>query len=304
MAMALSLCVVFVPAGFMAGISGEFFRQFAVTIAASTIISCFVSLTLSPALCAMVLLPHQAHSSVPHRSVLARSVAGFFAAFNRGFEWLSSRFGQLTSRLICTSAVVLIIYAGLTALTGLQFSRAPTGFIPQLDQGYLITVLKLPPGSSLARTDAVTREVNEILTSTPGVYSTAAFAVLDGAQLTLASTEGPIFSVFKPFEQRDAQGLTADAILASINHRLAKIDGAFVITILPPPINGIGNAGGFKMMRADRKNLDPPTRQASEQELQAAANVDPRLSGVFTPLTSTTPNIYPDIDRLRAAKLG
>jgi hydrophobe/amphiphile efflux-1 (HAE1) family protein len=303
-AIALTLCAVFVPAAFIAGISGEFFRQFAVTIAASTIISCFVSLTLSPALCAMVLLPHQAHSSVPHRSLLTRSVAGFFAAFNRGFEWLSSRFGQLTSRLIRTSAVVLIIYAGLTALTGLQFSRAPTGFIPQLDQGYLITVLQLPPGSSLARTDAVTREVNEILTSTPGVYSTAAFAGLDGATLTLASNEGAIFSVFKPFEERDAQGLTADAILASINQRLAKIDGAFVITILPPPINGIGNAGGFKMMLEDRKNLGPAALEAAAQELAAAANADPRLSGVFTPFTSTTPKLYADIDRVRAAKLG
>jgi HAE1 family hydrophobic/amphiphilic exporter-1 len=118
-AIALTLCAVFVPAAFIAGISGEFFRQFAVTIAASTIISCFVSLTLSPALCAMVLLPHQAHSTVPHRSLLAQAIAGFFAAFNRGFEWLSSRFGQLTSRLIRASAVVLIIYAGLTTLTGL-----------------------------------------------------------------------------------------------------------------------------------------------------------------------------------------
>jgi hydrophobe/amphiphile efflux-1 (HAE1) family protein len=303
-AIALTLCAVFVPAAFIAGISGEFFRQFAVTIAASTIISCFVSLTLSPALCAMVLLPHQAHSTVPHRSLLAQAIAGFFAAFNRGFEWLSSRFGQLTSRLIRASAVVLIIYAGLTTLTGLQFSRAPTGFIPQLDQGYLITVLQLPPGSSLARTDAVTREVNEILTSTPGVYSTAAFAGLDGATLTLASNEGAIFSVFKPFEERVAQGLTADAILASINQRLAKIDGAFVITILPPPINGIGNAGGFKMMLEDRKNLGPAALEAAAQELAAAANADPRLSGVFTPFTSTTPNLYADIDRVRAAKLG
>ena len=303
-AIALTLCAVFVPAAFIAGISGEFFRQFAVTIAASTIISCFVSLTLSPALCAMVLLPHQAHSTVPRRSLLAQAIAGFFAAFNRGFEWLSSRFGQLTSRLIRASAVVLIIYAGLTTLTGLQFSRAPTGFIPQLDQGYLITVLQLPPGSSLARTDAVTREVNEILTSTPGVYSTAAFAGLDGATLTLASNEGAIFSVFKPFEERVAQGLTADAILASINQRLAKIDGAFVITILPPPINGIGNAGGFKMMLEDRKNLGPAALEAAAQELAAAANADRRLSGVFTPFTSTTPNLYADIDRVRAAKLG
>src|SRR6202045_796878 len=164
----------------------EFFRQFAVTIAASTIISCFVSLTLSPALCAVLLLPHRAHDTVQHHSLLVRLVGGFFAAFNRGFEWLSDRFGRLTSRLIRVSAVVLIAYAGLTALTGVQFSRAPTGFIPQLDQGYLITVVLLPPGSSLARTDAIVREVNEILTATPGVSSTAAFAGLDGATLTNA----------------------------------------------------------------------------------------------------------------------
>ena len=140
-AIALTLCAVFVPAAFITGISGEFFRQLAVTIAASTIISCFVSLTLSPALCAMLLLPHETQDCVQRRSLPARLVAGFSAAFNRGFEWLSSRFGHLTSRLIRVSVVVLIAYAGLTALTGVQFSRAPTGFIPQLDQGYLITVL-------------------------------------------------------------------------------------------------------------------------------------------------------------------
>src|SRR3984893_3179563 len=303
-AIALTLSAVFVPAAFIAGISGEFFRQFAVTIAASTIISCFVSLTLSPALCAVLLLPHRAHDTVQHHSLLVRLVGGFFAAFNRGFEWLSERFGRLTTPLSPVSAVVLIAYAGLTALTGVQFSRAPTGFIPQLDQGYLITVVLLPPGSSLARTDAVVREVNEILTSTPGVYSTAAFAGLDGATLTNASNDGAVFSVFKPFEERDAQGLTADVILASINERLATIDGAFVITILPPPINGVGNAGGFKMMLEDKKNLGPDALEAAAQELAAAANADPRLSGVFTPFTSTTPNVYDDIDRFRAAKLG
>src|SRR5260221_674110 len=303
-AIALTLCAVFVPAAFIAGISGEFFRQFAVTIAASTIISCFVSLTLSPALCAVLLLPRRAHSTVQRRFLLVRLVVGLFSAFNRGFEWLSDRFGQLTSRLVRLSVVVLIAYAGLTALTGWQFSHAPTGFIPQLDQGSLIPVLQLPPGSSLARTDAVTREVNEILTATPGVASTAAFAGLAGATLTLASNEGAIFSVFKSFEERDAQGLTADVILASINKRLAKIDGAFVITILPPPINGIGNAGGFKMMLEDKKNLGPAALEAAAQELAAAANADPRLSGAFSPFTSTTPNVYADIDRFRAAKLG
>src|SRR5258708_294611 len=228
---------VFVPAAFIAGISGEFFRQFAVTIAASTIISCFVSLTLSPALCAVLLLPRRAHSTVQRRFLLVRLVVGLFSAFNRGFEWLSDRFGQLTSRLVRLSVVVLIAYAGLTPLTGWQSSRAPTGFTPQLDRGSLTPVLQLPPVSSLARTDAGTREVNEILPATPGVASTAAFAGLAGATLTLASNEGAIFSVFKSFEERDAQGLTADVILAAINKRLAQISGSFVVTRLPPPHN-------------------------------------------------------------------
>jgi multidrug efflux pump subunit AcrB len=128
--------------------------------------------------------------------------------------------------------------------------------------------------------------------------------LFDEATLTNASNVGAIFSVFKPFEERDAQGLTTDVILASINKRLAAIDGAFVITILPPPINGIGNAGGFKMMLEDKKNLGPDALEAAAQELAAAANADPRLAGVFTPFASTTPNVYADIDRFRAAKLG
>jgi hydrophobe/amphiphile efflux-1 (HAE1) family protein len=262
-AIALTLCAVFIPSAFIPGISGEFFRQFAVTIAASTLISCFVSLTLSPALCGVLLRPREMHHASQRHFLLARLILEFFSAFNRSFEWLSQRFGRLTERLIRLSVVVLVAYAGLTGLTAWQFSRAPTGFIPDLDQGYLITVLQLPPGSSLARTDEVTREVNDILTSIPGVASTAAFAGLDGATFTLASHEGAIFSVFKPFEEREPKGQTAKTILATINQRLAGIEDAFIITVEPPPVNGIGGAGGFKMMLEDRANLGTAVLEAA-----------------------------------------
>jgi hydrophobe/amphiphile efflux-1 (HAE1) family protein len=303
-AIALTLCAVFIPSAFIPGISGEFFRQFAVTIAASTLISCFVSLTLSPALCGVLLRPREMHHASQRHFLLARLILEFFSAFNRSFEWLSQRFGRLTERLIRLSVVVLVAYAGLTGLTAWQFSRAPTGFIPDLDQGYLITVLQLPPGSSLARTDEVTREVNDILTSIPGVASTAAFAGLDGATFTLASHEGAIFSVFKPFEEREPKGQTAKTILATINQRLAGIEDAFIITVEPPPVNGIGGAGGFKMMLEDRANLGTAVLEAATRDLVAAANADPRLKGVFTPFSGATPNIYADIDRVKAAKLG
>jgi hydrophobe/amphiphile efflux-1 (HAE1) family protein len=302
-AIALTLCAVFVPSAFITGISGEFFKQFAVTIAASTVISCFVSLTLSPALCGVLLRPHQDLPST-HHSWLLRPVFAFFGAFNRGFEWLSDRFGRITARLIRMSAAVLAVYLGLTVLTGVQFSRAPTGFIPDLDQGYLITVLQLPPGASLARTDAVTRQINTILTETPGVFSTAAFAGLDGATFTQAPNEGAIFSVLTPFSEREPKGLTAKAVLASINRRLAGIQEGFIITLEPPPVNGIGGAGGFKMMLEDRGDVGPAAMEAAAQDLVAAANADPRLTGVFSPFSSATPNVYADIDRIRASKLG
>jgi HAE1 family hydrophobic/amphiphilic exporter-1 len=303
-AIALTLCAVFIPSAFIPGISGEFFRQFAVTIAASTLISCFVSLTLSPALCGVLLQPHEMHHASQRRFLLVRLFLGFFSTFNRSFEWLSERFGRLTGRLIRLSVVVLATYAGLIGLTAWQFSRTPTGFIPDLDQGYLITVLQLPPGSSLARTDKVTRKVNDILTSTPGVASTAAFAGLDGATFTLASNEGAIFSVFKPFDEREPKGQTAKTILANIKQRLSGVEDAFIVTVEPPPVNGIGGAGGFKMMLEDQANVGTAVLEAATRDLVAAANTDPRLTGVFTPFSGATPNVYADINRVKAAKLG
>ena len=303
-AIALTLCAVFIPSAFISGISGQFFRQFAVTIAASTVISCFVSLTLSPALCAILFKPRAVHEASVRRPLLVRPVVAFFDGFNRGFEWLSDRFGRLTARFIRMSALMLVAYAALIGLTGLQFSRAPVGFIPELDQGYLITVVQLPPGASLARTDAVVQAATKIILATPGVGHAVAFAGLDGATLTNAPNAGAIFVPLAAFEERDAQDLTASAVLASLRRRLSVIEDAFIITIPPPPVRGIGNAGGFKMLLQDEQGVGPAAMQAAAQDLAAVANRTPGLTGVFSPFSAGTPTIYADIDRVKAEKLG
>src|SRR6266851_2399118 len=207
---ALTLCAVFVPSAFLSGITGQFFRQFAVTIAASTVISCIVSLTLSPALCALLLKQH-AHRSEPG-GIGSRLLAGGFSHFNRGFEWLSNGYGQLTRRLLRGVVVVLVAYGGLIAVAGFEFARTPTGFIPEQDQGYLITVVQLPPGATLARTEKVVKQAVDIILKTPGIEHVAPFAGLDATTFTIGSNSGTIFSGVvsygdgrrvKPGERRD-----------------------------------------------------------------------------------------------------
>jgi HAE1 family hydrophobic/amphiphilic exporter-1 len=301
-AIALTLIAVFVPAAFLSGISGQFFRQFAVTIAAATAISCLVSLTLSPALCALLFKPHDAH---PKRASLpVRAIQRFFGGFNYGFDKLSAGYGAMTKRLVRVAALVLVVYAALIALTGWQFERAPTGFIPQQDQGYLITVLQLPPGSSLARTDAVVKQAIEIILATPGVAHVVPFSGFDAATFTNAPNAGAIFVPMKPFHERAAEGLSADHILAELRTRLGAIKGAFSIVIPPPPVRGIGNAGGFKMMIQDKRGRGLEALEAAVQDMAGAANQTPGLSGVFSLYNTRTPKIYADIDRARAEMLG
>jgi HAE1 family hydrophobic/amphiphilic exporter-1 len=296
---------VFIPSAFISGISGQFFRQFAVTIAASTVISCLVSLTLSPALCALLFQPHVEHGHATARhGLLLRPLFAFFDGFNRAFAWLSDRYGKLTARLIRFSAAMLVVYAGLIGLTGFQFSRAPTGFIPDQDLGYLITVIQLPPGASLERTDAVVRKATEIILGTPGVEHAVPFSGFDGATFTNASNAGAIFSPLKPFEERHAKGQDIGEVLNDMRQRLAGIQDAFVITIPPPPVAGIGTAGGFKMMLQDREGKGSAALEAATQTLAAAANQTPGLVGVFSPFSTRTPSVYADIDREKAQKLG
>ena len=302
-AIALTLCAVFVPSAFLSGISGEFFRQFAVTIAASTVISCFVSLTLSPALCAVLFKPHQA-ADVKRPGRIGRLGQVIFASFNHGFEWLSNAYGRLTHRLVQMAGLMLAIYALLIGFAAFQFGRAPTGFIPEQDQGYLITVVQLPPGATLDRTEAVVKRAIDIILNTRGVEHVAPFAGLDATTFTVASNAGTIFSGLPSLFNHSIKGVTAETVLADLRKRLAVIQDAYVLTIPPPPVQGIGNAGGFKMMLQDRAGLGSDALVRAAQALVAAANKDPDFAGVFTLFSTRSPSIYADIDREKAEKVG
>ena len=301
-AIALVLSAVFIPAAFIAGISGQFFRQFAVTIASATIISCFLSLTLSPAMCALLFKSHAA--TPPRGSLLTRPIHGFFRGFNYVFDGLANGYGSMTRRLVRMVVVMLVLYAGLIGLTGWQFDRAPTGFIPQQDQGYLITVIQLPPGSSLTRTDEVVRRAAKIMLETPGVINVVPFAGFDGATFTNAPNAGAIFSALAPFKKRAAEGLSAEKIVGELSQRLGVIQEAFIITIPPPPVRGIGNSGGFKMMVQDKRGRGLDALEAATQDLVGAANQTPGLMGIFSLFNTRTPKIFADIDRVRAEMLG
>ncbi len=299
-AIAMVLAAVFIPAALIPGISGQFFRQFAVTIAAATVISCFVSLTLSPALCAILFRPHDESRKVP---LLARPFAALFRGFNAGFGRLAAGYGGLTRRLGRVAAVVVVVYAGLLALTGWQFDRAPTGFIPQQDQGYLITVLQLPPGASLSRTDAVVRRATAEILKIPGVSHAVPFSGFDGATFTNAPNAGAIFTALEPFDKREAAGITSEQIIREHYRRLGAIQDAFIITIPPPPVRGIGNAGGFKMIVEDRRGRGPEALEAAVEDIVQAANKRPELRGVFSLFNTRTPQLYADIDRVKAEML-
>ncbi|RZN30128.1 multidrug efflux RND transporter permease subunit [Bradyrhizobium sp. Leo121] len=300
---ALTLCAVFVPSAFLSGISGLFFRQFAVTIAASTLISCFVSLTLSPALCAVLFKAHEpGHKIRP--SGIRRLVRAGFDKFNFGFEWLSTRYGRVTGRLVQVTGVVLLAYAALIGIAGVQFARAPTGFIPEQDQGYLISVVQLPPGATLDRTEAVLKKVIDIILTTPGIEHVAPFAGLDATTFTVASNAATIFSGLPSLYSHHVDRVTATTVLADLRKRLSVIQDAYVLTIPPPPVQGLGTAGGFKMMLQDRAGLGSDALARAAQALVRAANKDPSFAGVFTLFNTGAPSIYADIDRERAEKVG
>jgi hydrophobe/amphiphile efflux-1 (HAE1) family protein len=301
LAIALVLSAVFIPAALISGIQGQFYRQFAVTIAASTLISCLVSLTLSPALCALLLKPHEEH---PRSSKLTAPIRWFFNGFNWLFDKLSLGYGGLTRRLVRLSVLVLVIYGGLIGLAVHQFQRAPTGFIPQVDQGYLIVVIQLPPGSAMDRTDKVVREATQLALSVEGTAHTAGFAGFDGATFTNAPNSGAIFVVLKPFEERVAKGIRTEDILANLRSTLGRMQEAYVLVISPPPVRGIGTGGGFKMYVEDKRGRGLQALETATNELVARANQEPGLTSVFTLFNTRTPKVYADIDRAKAEMLS
>ena len=291
---ALVLSAVFVPTAFIPGISGQFYRQFALTIAAATAFSLLISLTLSPALCALLLKPRD------HREAPKGLLAKFFARFNHGFEQVSGRYGRTVARLVRTTGIVLVVYAGLIALAGTLFKITPGGFIPAQDQGYLITVIQLPPGSSLSRTDAVVQRVQKLMLTIPDIAHTAAFVGFDGATFTNASNGALIFLPLKPFAERRP----SNAVLGEAMQKVASISDASVFVVAPPPVRGIGTSGGFKMMIEDRGARGQDALYNAVVAMMIQANQIPGLTQVFSFFNISTPELFVDIDRERAQALG
>ncbi|MEM5461651.1 multidrug efflux RND transporter permease subunit [Paraburkholderia phytofirmans] len=303
-AIALTLCAVFGPAALMSGITGLFFKQFAITIAASTVISCFVSLTLSPALCAVLMKPHDPETMHGESHGFGRLHHAVFGRFNAAFDWLSSRYGKLTGRFVRATTIMLIVYVGLIGATALQMSRMSTGFIPDQDIGYQAVIVMLPPGSSLERTDKVVREVNDIILKTPGIEHTSPTTGFDVTTSTVAPNVGTIFTALPSLYGKHIPGVSAATMLVKLRTRLAGIKDAVVIVINPPAVQGLGAAGGFKMMLEDRGGLGPQALANAANTLVAAANKDKTFGGVFTLYNAGAPSVYADIDRLKAEKVG
>jgi len=301
---ALVLCAVFVPTAFLGGITGQFFQQFAVTIAVATAISCFCSLTLSPALASQILIPHEEKRPPAAWNVIARGWQAFTALFNRGFDWLSHFYAGAAAFVIRHRAVMLLIYVALIGSAGWLIVTTPQGYIPAQDRGYVIISAQLPGAASLARTTDVVRQIEKIALETPGIDHIAVFAGLSGATRTQASNSAALFPVFEEPKVRLKKGLTARVITSDLRKRLLAIEGAFIIVIPPPPIPGIGTGGGFTMRIQDRQGRGPELLAAATNELVTAARNAPGLTSVFSPFTANTPQVFVDIDRIKAQKLG
>jgi len=304
LAIALVLCAVFIPTAFIEGISGAFYQQFALTIATSTVISCFVSLTLSPALAGLLLKPHSHEERRGIWKTIGAPVDAFFSGFNRAFDKMASAYAGLTRRVVRMVAMMLVVYVGLIGLAYFQFARTPSGFVPPLDRGYFITAITLPPGASLERTDRVVRKATEILLKRPGVANAVVFAGFDGATFTNAPNSGVIFVALKPFEERVKEKLTTAGILNDLRGQMQVLREAFVLVIPPPSVPGIGTGGGFKMYVQDRAGRGPRALEQAVGSIIGPANQTPGLVQVFTLFNTSTPQVYADIDRTKAEMLG
>jgi len=302
-ATALVLSAVFIPTAFITGLSGQFYKQFAITIAISTIISAFNSLTLSPALAALLLRDHNAPKDRLSR-IMDRSFGWLFRPFNRFFEWSSHKYASGVSKLIRRSTIALVVYVGLVALTFFTFKKVPSGFVPAQDKQYLVAFAQLPEGASLERTDAVVRRMGEIALKHPGVEASIAFPGLSINGLTNSPNSGIAFVSLRPFEDRKTAELSGQAITRQLQAEFSQIQEAFVAVFPPPPVNGLGTTGGFKLYIEDRAGLGYDELFTATQNLVAKANQTPGLAGTFSGFTVNTPQLEADIDRAKAKQQG
>jgi multidrug efflux pump len=302
-AIALVLCAVFVPTAFISGLTGQFYRQFALTIAISTVISAINSLTLSPALASRLL---RAHDVPPDRvqQLANRSLGWFFRAFNRFFAAASNSYAGGVFRVLRVSAVALVVYAGLIGLTYAGFSRVPPGFIPAQDKGYLVAFAQLPDAASLDRTEAVMKKMSSIAMEHPAVANAIAFPGLSVNGFVNAPNAGIVFVGLKPADERTTLALSANAVVGALNAQYFGMQDAFVAIFPPPPVQGLGAVGGFKLFVEDRGSYGFEELYSQVQGAMQHASSDPSLAGLFSSYQVNVPQIDVDVDRERVKTYG
>ena len=300
-AIVLVLCAVFVPTLFIGGLSGAFYQQFAITISAATVISLIVSLTLSPALSALLLKPHE---HAPEGARIRQAIERAGNAFNRGFDRFSDSYGRWTEKLVGMPRRMMLAYAALIGLTGAALWSTPTGFIPAQDQGFFLTVIQLPPGSATSRTDEVMKKVADRMLPIDGITGSVMMSGFDGTSETQSASSAAAYWILEDFETRAAKGLTLDALLAKAQQATADINEARLMIVKPPIIRGIGSAGGFRMMVEDKNGEGYRALQQAAYAVIGQANQQEGMAGVYTFFDTGTPRVRADIDRDKAQILG
>src|SRR3984893_8928003 len=302
-AIALVLCAVFVPTAFIVGLSGQFYKQFALTIAISTVISAFKSLSFGQALASLLLQPHDAKKDRFSR-VLDFLFGWFFRGFNRFFGWASRKYGTFVGHAIRSTGIALVIYAGLIALTGIGFSKVPSGFVPTQDKQYLVAFAHVPNGATLDRTEAVMRELSNIALAHPGVQDAIEFPGLSINGFTNSPNSGIVFVGLKPFEQRKSAKLSADALAGDLNRQFGAIQEAFIAVFPPPPVQGLGTVAGFKLYIEDRSGTGLESLYKETTSTLQKGNQTPGLAGVFSSFDINVPQIDSHVDREKAKTYG
>ncbi|ABS09310.1 multidrug efflux RND transporter permease subunit [Shewanella baltica] len=296
----LVLAAVFIPTAFMSGLTGQFYKQFALTITISTFISAINSLTLSPALSALLLKSHDAPKDGLTR-LMDKLLGGWlFTPFNRLFSRASDGYGWLVRKVIRFGGIIGLVYLGMVALTGVQFAHTPTGYVPGQDKQYLVAFAQLPDAASLERTDTVIKKMSEIALNHPGVAHSIAFPGLSINGFTNSPNSGVVFVALDDFELRKSPELSANAIAGQLNKEFAGIQDAFIAIFPPPPVQGLGTIGGFRLQIQDRANLGYEALYQVTQQVMYKAWADPQLAGIFSSYQVNVPQLELDIDRTKA----
>ncbi|MCU7977134.1 efflux RND transporter permease subunit [Shewanella sp. SW36] len=296
----LVLAAVFIPTAFMSGLTGQFYKQFALTITISTFISAINSLTLSPALSALLLKSHDAPKDGLTRLMDKLFGAWLFVPFNRLFNRASDGYGWLVRKVIRFGGIIGLVYLGMVALTGVQFANTPTGYVPGQDKQYLVAFAQLPDAASLERTDSVIKKMSEIALNHPGVAHSIAFPGLSINGFTNSPNSGVVFVALDDFDSRTSPELSANAIAGQLNQQFADIQDAFIAIFPPPPVQGLGTIGGFRLQIQDRANLGYEALYQVTQQVMYKAWADPKLAGIFSSYQVNVPQLELDIDRTKA----